>query len=260
MRSDGPKKPMTGPSGTTQHVRVLVRLREMILRGDLAPGERVAEIGIAERLGVSRTPIRQALPVLAQEGLLSPAGVRGYVVRSFSVQDVIDALDVRGALEGMVARRIAERGASPELLGELRGCLTAGDAIFAGRRLFSTGDESRYAEMNGRFHALIGAAAGPVISDALALNDRVPFASASAVAFDKASSQPIFEILSYAHGQHHAIVDALEKGEGGRIEALMREHTQPVKQSLNLMRAPQSVLQSAPGNPTLGLRMAELRR
>jgi GntR family transcriptional regulator of vanillate catabolism len=255
MRSEA-----AGKSLTTQHARVIVALREMILRGALAPGERVAEIAIAERLGVSRTPIRQALPVLAQEGLLSPAGARGFVVRSFSVQDVLDALDVRGALEGLVARRIAERGAGPEMLRELRSCLTAGDAIFAGRRLFSEGDESRYAEMNGRFHALIDAAASPVISEARALNDRVPFASASALAFDKASSQPIFEILSYAHRQHHAIVDALEKGEGGRVEALMREHVQPVKQSLNLLRGPRGVLQSGPGKPPLGPRLVELRR
>jgi GntR family transcriptional regulator of vanillate catabolism len=260
MRSDVPKRSITTKSTTTRHARVVVRLREMILRGELAPGERVAEIGIAERLGVSRTPIRQALPVLAQEGLLSPAGARGYVVRSFSVQDVLDALDVRGALEGLVARRIAEHGAAPELLGELRGCLAAGDAIFAGRRQFSEGDESRYSEMNRRFHTLIAAAAGPVISDALALNDRVPFAAASAVAFDKASSQPIFDILSYAHRQHHAIVDALENGEGARVEALMREHTQPVKQSLNLLRAPHSTSQGTPGGPPLGPRMIELRR
>jgi GntR family transcriptional regulator of vanillate catabolism len=254
MRSDGAPKAIT-----TRHARVIVRLREMILRGELAPGERVAEISIAERLGVSRTPIRQALPALAQEGLLSPAGARGYVVRSFSVQDVLDALDVRGALEGLVARRIAERGAPPELLRELRECLAAGDAIFAGRGLFSEGDESRYAEMNGRFHALLDATAGPVISDALALSDRVPFAAASAVAFDKASSQPIFEMLYYAHRQHHAIVDALEKGEGARVEALMREHTQPVKQSLNLLRAPQDMSQNVPGKPPLGPRLVELR-
>jgi GntR family transcriptional regulator, vanillate catabolism transcriptional regulator len=255
MRSEIVQKSLT-----TQHARVVVALREMILRGELAPGERVAEIAIAERLGVSRTPIRQALPVLAQEGLLSSAGARGYVVRSFSVQDVLDALDVRGALEGLVARRIAESGATPELLRELRSCLTVGDAIFAGRRLFSEGDESRYAEMNGRFHAAIDATASPVVAEALALNDRVPFAAASALAFDKASSQPIFEILSYAHRQHHAIVDALEKGEGGRVEALMREHVQPVKQSLNLLRTPQGMLQSAPGKPPLGPRLVELRR
>ena len=67
---------------------VALRLREMILRGELEPGQRLAEVALAERLGVSRTPIRQALPALAREGLLAAAGRRGYVVRSFSAQDV----------------------------------------------------------------------------------------------------------------------------------------------------------------------------
>ena len=90
----------------------------MILRGDLAPGERLAELALAERLGVSRTPIRQALPALAREGLLAAAGRRGYVVRSFSPQDVVDAIETRGLLEGLAARRVAERGAGSRASGE----------------------------------------------------------------------------------------------------------------------------------------------
>ena len=212
---------------------VTLRLREMILRGELAPGERLAEVALAERLGVSRTPIRQALPALAREGLLAAAGRRGYVVRSFSAQDVLDAIETRGLLEGLAARRIAERGATPELIRSLRECLSHGDAIVAKRRFEST-DEARYSEMNGRFHALIVEGAGSrIVADALARNDHVPFASASAVAFSRDSAQ-LLPVLSYAHRQHHAIVQALENREGARAEALMREHATPVKEVLNL--------------------------
>src|SRR5262245_36169077 len=125
---------------------VALRLREMILRGDLAPGERLAEIALAERLGVSRTPIRQALPALAREGLLSAAGRRGYVVRSFSPEEVLDAIETRGVLEGLAARRVAERGTSPELIQSLKGCLAEGDAILA-RKRFESAEEQRYSEM-----------------------------------------------------------------------------------------------------------------
>ena len=55
---------------STQQTRALVRIREMILRGELTPGQRLAEAPLAEMLGMSRTPVRQALPVLAREGLL----------------------------------------------------------------------------------------------------------------------------------------------------------------------------------------------
>src|ERR1700740_3158358 len=95
---------------------VALRLREMILRGELPPGERLAEVALAERLGVSRTPIRQALPALAREGLRAASARRGFVVRSFSPQDVLDAVETRGVLEGLAARRVAERGATPELI------------------------------------------------------------------------------------------------------------------------------------------------
>lgn len=205
----------------------------MILRGELAPGERLAELGLAERLGVSRTPIRQALPALAREGLLSAAGRRGYVVRSFSPEDVVDAIETRGLLEGLAARRIAERGASPELIRSLEECLAQGDALLAKRR-FESADEERYSEMNGRFHALIvEAAASRILADTLARNDHVPFASARAVAFSRDLEQ-LLPVLHYAHRQHHAIVQALEKGESARVEALMREHATPVKEVLNL--------------------------
>jgi GntR family transcriptional regulator of vanillate catabolism len=220
---------------TTQQARVTVRLREMILRGELVPGERVTEIDVAQKLGVSRTPIRQALPALAQEGLLTLAGARGYRVRAFTVREVLDAIDVRGMLEGMAARLVAERGAARGLVRALRACLAEGDAVFEGGALSSDG-ESRYAEMNGRFHALIvDAAASKVLSDAIAFNDRVPFAAAKSFAFDKATPAANFAILRYAHRQHHAIVQALENGEGARVEALLREHTHPVKESLNFV-------------------------
>jgi GntR family transcriptional regulator of vanillate catabolism len=221
---------------TTQQARVTVQLREMILRGGLMPGERITETDIARRLGVSRTPIRQALPALAQEGLLTLAGARGYMVRAFTVREVLDAIDVRGMLEGMAGRLVAERGAGRGLVSGLRACLAEGDAMFEGGGALSSDGESPYAEMNGRFHALIvAAAASKVIGDAIAFNDRVPFAAATSFAFDKATPAANFAILRYAHRQHHAIVQALENGEGARVEALLREHTYPVKESLNLV-------------------------
>ena len=61
----------------------VVRLREMILNGKLAPGQRVAEAPLADLLGMSRTPVRQALALLAQEGLLVENETRGYLVRAF---------------------------------------------------------------------------------------------------------------------------------------------------------------------------------
>jgi GntR family transcriptional regulator of vanillate catabolism len=211
-----------------------VQIREMILRGDLQPGEKLVEESLADRLGMSRTPIRQVLPALAREGLLTVGETRGYIVRGFSEQDVADAIDVRGMLEGMAARLVCERGSAPSLLRALQACLDEGDAIFQ-KSIFIDGDDHRYTEMNVRFHALIVEAAdSDVLSDAIAANDRIPFAAAGAVAFDKMASGPMFELLRYAHRQHHVIVQALTNGQSARVETLLREHAQPVKDSLNL--------------------------
>jgi GntR family transcriptional regulator of vanillate catabolism len=219
-----------------QQERVVIQLREMILRGELKPGERVAEIAIAAKLGMSRTPVRQAFPLLAREGLLSPAGARGYVVRQFSEQDVVDAIEVRGVLEGLAARMIAERGPSRGFTRELEACLADGDAIFA-RRSVPADCEARYAAMNVRFHkAIVAEARSTIIADALSLNDRVPFAAAGAVAHGRLLPDATFELLRYAHHQHHAIAEAFKRGESGRVDALMREHVRPVIESLNLAK------------------------
>jgi len=220
----------------TQLARATVSVREMILRGRLQPGQRVTEVMLAQLLGMSRTPVRQALPVLAREGLLVEAGTRGYLVRTFTRSDILDAIDLRGVLEGFAVRRIAERGASQALLQELRVCLEEGDRIFRKRHLVDT-DEAAYAAMNDRFHAtLLAAAASPIIVRALASNDCIPFASAGAIAFDATDLQAMFDALYFAHMQHHAICDALEAGQSVRAEALMCEHVNTVKSSINMLQ------------------------
>ncbi len=219
---------------STQLDQAVLHLREMILRGKLAPGQRLAEAPLAEELGMSRTPVRRALPLLAQEGLLSMHETRGYVVRAFTWAEVVDAIELRGVLEGMVARRIAERGAGKAFLRDLRGCLDDGDAI-VGKGHFEEEDEARYAEMNARFHTLIREEGGSsIIADALERNNHVPFAAPQAVAFDKDNLEQMYELLHYAHRQHHAIVHALERGQSARVECLMREHATTTKESINV--------------------------
>ncbi len=219
---------------SAQLARAVVRIREMILRGELAPSQRVAEAPLAERLGMSRTPVRQALPLLAQEGLLTEHATRGFVVRAFTAADIVDAIDLRGVLEGLAARRVAEKGLTKAFLRELKACLEDGDAILRKRRIEES-DEAAYAEMNERFHALIlQEAESAILAEALERNSRVPFAGPQALAFDKTNLEQMYDALHYAHRQHHGLVEALENGQSGRAEALMREHANAVKQSLNL--------------------------
>jgi GntR family transcriptional regulator of vanillate catabolism len=230
----------------TQQTRALVCIREMILQGKLRAGQRVAEAPLAERLGMSRTPVRQALPVLAQEGLLVEHATRGYVVKEISTADIFDAIDVRGVIEGLAARRVAERGASRALCSALHLCLADGDRIFSKGHIQES-DEAHYADMNARFHDLIvREARSPIIEQTLERNARIPFVGPQALAFDKTSLGRMYDMLLYAHRQHHFIVAAIERGESARVEALMREHANPVKDSLNLPGIKASQRQSNP--------------
>ncbi|MDP3168345.1 MAG: GntR family transcriptional regulator, partial [Hydrogenophaga sp.] len=112
-------------------VRALLRLRELILSGELAGGTRIAELAIVERIGVSRTPIRAALMRLEQEGLLEALPNGGYAVKAFSERDIADAIELRGTLEGLLVRLAAERGAPAVVLAEARDCLRQVDAVLA---------------------------------------------------------------------------------------------------------------------------------
>ena len=234
-----------GHNKLRQKAWAMIRIREMILQGEFVAGQRLPEALIIERLGISRTPVRQALPVLAEEGLLTLSATRGFVVRAFSVEEILEAIEVRGALEGLAARSLAERGAPRPLLRSFRDLLDGGDEIFAKRHL-TVDDESRYSTVNSAFHALVVEAADrPILKDTLRRVNLVPFATPAAIAFDRSQLDRMYDLLWYAHRQHHEMVLAIEAGEGARVEALMREHVHTQKHSMNLRRLPVAGVRAA---------------
>src|SRR3974390_2429350 len=91
-------------NSNTQTERLVLTLREWILKGEFSAGERMTELGLVSSLKASRTPIRIALERLANEGLLEPIPTGGFRVRSFSTVDICDAIEIRGVLEGTAAR------------------------------------------------------------------------------------------------------------------------------------------------------------
>lgn len=220
--------------GQRMDSRVAQRIRELIVEGTLPPGKRVAEAAIAERLGVSRTPVRNALPALASEGLLEPAGKRGYAVRAFTAEDSYRATEIRCVLEGYAARELAAREDRAPIVARLREVVREGDAIFAKGHVVKD-DEEAYADMNGRFHELIvGGARDPILEDLIQRVYSVPFVAPHVVAFKHIPLEEIYPILMSAQHQHHAIVDAIEAGQPDVAETLMRGHSSPARRSLGL--------------------------
>jgi GntR family transcriptional regulator of vanillate catabolism len=222
----------TAESGS-QAVKAQLRLRELILAGELPGGARIAELAIVERLGVSRTPIRAALMRLEQEGLLEALPNGGYAVRTFSERDISDGIELRGTLEGLSVRLAAERGAAPVVMGEAREVLVQIDEVLATPAL-DDASWSHYVDLNARFHALLGEMSGSeVIRKELERVSRLPFASASAFVVAQANSPRARNMLIVAQDHHAQVLDAIEAREGARAEGLMREHSRIAQRNLH---------------------------
>lgn len=207
-----------------QTTSVVAALRQWIVDGRYPPGTRLAEIPVAQALGVSRTPVRLAFRTLEQEGLLEKTGKRGLVVRAFTGDDVWCAVEVRGVLEGLAARRLAEAGLSVAQAATLQRCVDEGEALLARGRL-AEADIDHWARLNRVFHAtLVGGTGSRVIADAIARNNHLPLASADSITLDKQALGKELRKLQLAQLQHRLIVDALLRRESARAEMLMREH------------------------------------
>lgn len=130
---------------------VFQTLRQAILRGELEPGERLMEIHLADRLGVSRTPIREAIRKLELEGLVVMIPRRGAIVASITEKDLKDVLEVRRTLEIMAVEMACDR-ITPEILAELK---AAGEEF---QKLKDSSDFTSLAAADVKFHDLIYAA------------------------------------------------------------------------------------------------------
>jgi len=153
------------PAGTvapiarrTLHDEVATRLRDMIIEGRLPPGQRVNEVALGQLLGVSRTPLREAIKTLASEGLMEIVPARGAVVRTLTLKDLADSLTVLKALEQIAGRTICT-SAPDSALAELAAIHAAMMDRYAGR------DRLAYFKLNQEFHSALARLSGnPVLA------------------------------------------------------------------------------------------------
>ncbi|UFN47068.1 GntR family transcriptional regulator [Roseomonas sp. OT10] len=235
----GPAPPGNGPYGTgpqgnaPQSVTTLLRLRELILDGELPAGERLSENGVSDRLGASRTPVRAALARLAEEGLLEPIPSGGFAVKAFTEREIRDAIEVRGTLEGLAARLAAERGASPEGLEHLREIIARIDAVMAATD--GPIDFAEYVALNEHFHGLLAELAdSAVVARKIGQAVALPFASPNGFVLAQGALPEARLILTLAQEQHRAVAEAIAQREGARAEAIMREHARLAHRNLSL--------------------------
>jgi GntR family transcriptional regulator of vanillate catabolism len=224
-------------------------VRELVLEGELGPGERVPEVALAERLGVSRTPLRIALATLAHEGLLEPLRGGGFVVRSFTRADIADGIELRGVLEGTAARFAAERLQSPEELTPLVESAALLDEVIEN---LSPESLPRYVELNDVYHhALIDLAKSDTLARAIEHAMVLPFASPGALLPSQAVLPRSREILVVAQHQHRVLIDAIRSGHGSRADEIAREHARLAQLNLELVLENHEALAQLQGAPFL---------
>nr|WP_276314155.1 FCD domain-containing protein [Halomonas antri] len=146
------------------------------------------------------------------------------MVREFTEADVLCAVEVRGVLEGLAARRLAEQGLSPALDAKLEVWIQKGRELLA-KGYLEERDVDVWSELNRHFHeTIVGSSGSPVIGDAIARNNHLPFAAADSIVIDSEALDREYRKLQLAQVQHELVVQALRHGEGARAEMLMREH------------------------------------
>jgi len=219
-------------SPSPQILRAVLRLREMILTGQLPAGQRVAELKVVDAIGVSRTPLRLAMETLEHEGLLARRPSGGFTVREFTLRDVQQALELRGSLEGTACRFATESRASQDLapLWQLVGDMD--EVLRASQPTVET--LNRYVVLNERFHdTLIDLAGNALLGRLMSQVHGLPFASPSAFVQAQATSTESFRILLVAQEHHRTIVQAIADGDGARAEALAHEHARLALRNLD---------------------------
>lgn len=186
-------------------------IRTAIVEGRLAPGQRLKEEELARSLGISRTPIREALLVLQTEGLIEASPNRGATVPSYDLGDLQDMYDLRALLEGHAARRAAGR------IGEEQLAVLRESCVRFERRAANSDARELVAE-NMLFHETIHAASGNRrLGTVLRQTIAIPLVYRSYIWYS-----PEETLRSLQH--HVALVAALERRDADGAEGVMREH------------------------------------
>lgn len=193
------------------HDEVVSRVRDMIVEGQLVAGTRVHEGQLCEQLGVSRTPLREALKVLATEGLVELLPNRGAVVRAVTPKDTRDMLRVLGRLEGL-AGELACREASDAEIADVKDMHDRMLAHFAAR------DIMEYFKLNQAIHSAVVRMANNETLQAMheTLQARVKRIRFVPHDFGTDSAQPVSE--------HERMMEALLARDGVRLGRLLEEH------------------------------------
>jgi DNA-binding GntR family transcriptional regulator len=209
------------PTETTNHKQlrnfVADQLRSAILEGRFKPGEWLRQEKVAQELGVSQMPVREALKELAAEGLIEHVPYRGVRVIEFTYEDVADLYDHRAFLEGRAAG-VAATNISAEEIAELKQLQAEMEQNLAPEKL------SQYRDLNRRFHHIIFTASHREYLIRTLTQMWAVFPTMLTGNFAVTAANPLPERDNPDVNEHHALIAALEKGDPAEAERLVKVH------------------------------------
>ena len=216
------------------------KIRHDVVFGTYKEGERLSEAQLCDTHGVSRTPVRLAIRLLEKEGILRRGDGRGYIVQSPTVVDIKQAVLVRGHLESLAARLMAQSPGRDNILSTLQTVIDEIDRLIN----IGTLDNATINAMqkqNAIFHQTILEGCGnEFVSFTCNRISHLPMLEVGSMAFDrqaittqKGADRSLFR-LKLGNSQHKVIYEAIRKGDGVRAEAMMREHSNTMLEYIEL--------------------------
>ena len=198
---------------------VFESLREAIISGMLGPSARLMEIQLAEEMGVSRTPVREAMRKLELEGLVVMIPRKGAYVAGLSLKDIADVFEIRGALEGLAAELAAERATDEELEAMERYLVKISEEI-------ESGDLAKVVETDTDFHSLIykasrNARLSQIINN---LREQIQRYRTTSLSFPGR--------MKIALEEHRKIVEAVSSRDGELARKLAQEHIENAENTM----------------------------
>lgn len=198
---------------------VFEALREAIISGRLRPGERLMEVQLAEELGVSRTPVREAIRKLELEGLVLMIPRRGAYVAEISMKDIADVFEIRAALEGLAAELAAQRCTSEEVEDLER-------SLFKISSCAERGDIPACIELDTIFHEQLMSASHNVRLVGMVANLREQIQRFRSTSLAHPGRMKI------ALEEHKKIVEAIAQGDADLARQLAYDHIENAENSL----------------------------
>ncbi|SEJ37817.1 GntR family transcriptional regulator [Demequina mangrovi] len=199
--------------------RVVEELKAAILRGEFSPRQRLVEIELCEQFDASRFAVRAALQALEADGLVERQRNRGARIREIGIDEAVEITEVRQVVEGLIARRAAERVS----VDEAEALAAIGRAM---HEAVAAGEVAEYSDLNARLHSMLRdiarhEKANSIIAHLHGQMVRHQFALSRVPGRSKVSVH-----------QHQAIIDAVVEGDGDAAEQAMRTHIASVADAL----------------------------